>query len=213
MPIHFMPVITQIAPQKRQKDYFSIHVDGEFAFSLAEKDLRFLDLKIGSSLTQEQIEKLISTYSLQKAKDYAYRLVSGKTYSEKELAEKLAKRFPHTITGRLIADLKAYGYLGDERIIHSYAEAKVAQKPMGRLKLKQILWNKKFGEALIEEAVDRIYRNHDELEMARKLFRKHFRDRGKRDSRTLNRMKNYLAGNGFNFTIIKKVIFGTDEED
>lgn len=207
-----MPVITQIAPQKRHANFFSIHVDGAFSFSLAEKDLNYLDLKTGTALTDKELEKLVRTYSLQKAKDYAYRLVARKTYAEKELEEKLLKRFNGKICAELIAGLKEYGYLNDEKTVHAYAEAKVRQRPMGRLKLRQILWNKKFSEPLIDKALEKVYRQHDELDMARKLFRKHFKGKGKRDSRTLNRMKNYLAGNGFDFEIIKKVLFGTDEE-
>ncbi|MDD5065426.1 MAG: regulatory protein RecX [bacterium] len=197
-----MPVISKIVPQKRNKAYFSVYVDEQFAFSLSQKDLQYLQLRADTSLSDEELQKLIHTYSLQKAKDYAYRLVAGKTYSENELYAKLVSRFPEKTAHQVLDNLKQYGYIDDAKIIHEYARTKLNLKPMGKLKLKHILRNKKFKKELISPALEKIYAEYDEPEMARKLLRKHFKEKKK----DLNKIKNYLLGNGFTYDLIHEII-------
>lgn len=208
-----MPVITDILSQKKNKKYYSIYVDNIYSFSLSQDDLDFLQLKKNTTLSQDKLQTLIHTYALQKAKNYAYKLVAGKSYSEKEIRDKLIEKFPEKISMELVEDLKNYGYINDEKLIYVYAKNKIELKPMGKMKLKNILYNKKFDESLIQQTLDKVYHHFNEQEMAQQLVEKHFKKIKDKDSiKIKNKIKNYLLSNGFNYDTINTIIQGSQKE-
>src|SRR5208283_3663733 len=101
-----MPIISDIVQQKKKKNYYSVFIDNEYSFSLSEADLNFLQLKINDNIPQEKLNSFINLYSIQKAKDYAYSLISRKSYSEKEFYTKLIQKFPEKTVQIVIQDLK-----------------------------------------------------------------------------------------------------------
>lgn len=204
-----MPIISDIVPQKKNKNYYSVFVDNKYLFSLSVSDLNFLHLKVNDTITEERLDNLIHIYSLQKAKDYAYRLISRKAYSEEALKEKLNNKFPENITIKVINDLKELNYINDKVFINDYVRNKIELKPMGPWKLKQDLTNKKFSEALVKEAIQKIFQEYDEFELALKVFNKKFKNINKtNDLKELNKIKNYLLSNGFNSNVVIRVING-----
>ncbi len=202
-----MPVITDIVNQKKRKNYYSIFVNNKYLFSLFSSDLNFLQLKIDDTISEERLNDLITIYSLQKAMDYSFRLLSRKSYSEKAIKEKLESRYPDNITKKVIDKLKESNYINDDKLIYDYAKNKIELRPMGRWKLQQDLFNKKFNLDLVKKTIDRVYKEYDEEELCLKVFEKKFKNLKKcKDIKELNKIKNYLLSNGFEINTIFKII-------
>ncbi|MBU1076798.1 MAG: recombination regulator RecX [Spirochaetes bacterium] len=201
-----MGIISDIVPQKRNKNYFSVYIDNKYSFSLSSSDLNFLKLKVNDTLTEERVNDLIRIYSLQKAKDYAYKILSRKAYSEKAMFEKLVTKYNEKIAAEVLKGLKELDYINDEKLIYEYAKGKIEFRPMGRWKLKQDLTQKKFDADMIRSAIDKIFNEVDEFELAMKVFNKKFGNIKKVDSKMLMKIKNHLLSNGFDSQIVIKII-------
>jgi len=202
-----MPVITDIIRQKKNKNYYSIFIDNKYLFSLSLSDLNFLQLKINDSISEEKANKMAETFSLQKAKDYAYRLLSRKSYSEKAMKEKLESRFSIKISEKVIKNLKKQKYINDKTLLLEYAKNKIQLKPMGPFKLQQDLISKKFNIDQVKKTVEKIFQEFNEYELAKQVFEKRFKNIKKtKDIKVLNKVKNYLMSHGFNISIAIKII-------
>ena len=57
----------------------------------------------------------------------------------------------------VIARLREYGYLNDERFAFSYASYKVKQKPVGRRRLERDLKFKKVDSGVANEALEMVF--------------------------------------------------------
>ncbi|MBN1897992.1 MAG: regulatory protein RecX [Spirochaetes bacterium] len=201
-------LISDIVQQKRNKKYFSIYVDGHFQFSLSQSDLDFLDLKKGDSISREKLDALIKEYALQKARDYAFTLLSKKSYSKKQFTEKLEnKKYPPKIIRTVIEELEKSNYINDQEFIYQYTRDKIQQKPMGRFRLKNELWQKKFDEPLIKECVEKVYEEIDERQLARQALKSRFKKIPQKMTREiLNKINNFLLARGFSYEIIYDII-------
>jgi len=74
----------------------------------------------------------------------AVKLLAAKPRSIEELRERLAERCSSkTVIETVIARLREYGYLDDERYALGYAASKVRQQPIGRRRLELSLAKKK----------------------------------------------------------------------
>src|ERR1044071_10208631 len=89
----------------------------------------------------------------------AIKLLTVKARSEAELRERLlqGKKVDQAVVEAVIARLKEYGYLNDERFAFSYASLRVKRRPIGRRRLERDLKFKKVGKAVAEEALELVY--------------------------------------------------------
>ncbi len=210
-----MPVITNIVQQKKNKKFYSIYVDGEFKFSLPENDLSFLGLREDQVIPKEKLDFFVQKYALQKARDYAYSLISKKAYSENSLREKLQnKNYPNEIIEKIIDELKEFNYINDKELIYEYAKSKIQLKPMGKYRLKSELYNKKFDEILIKECIEKIYQKYDEKSLAERAVKEHFKNMPEKiDENFLHKINNFLLSRGFSYETIQDVILSVKKSN
>src|SRR5437870_11320080 len=95
------------------------------------------DEKATSSVSPEQIRE--------RTFQRAVKLLAAKPRSIAELRERLleGKRTTEAAIEEVIARLREYGYLDDERFAFGYASLKVRQRPIGRARLERDLLFKK----------------------------------------------------------------------
>ncbi len=72
----------------------------------------------------------------------------------------------------VIRRLQASGYLDDQAFAERWARARVAQKPMGRLRLEQELRAKGLTRTIIERVLAAIFADQAESDLARHLLRR-----------------------------------------
>jgi len=210
-----MPIITNIIQNKKNKKFFSVYIDNNFKFSLTSADLNYLALKVGEEISEEKLKYLESEYLLQKAREYVYNLISKKTYTERALIEKLkSKNFSENIINQITNELKNYKYLNDEEFIYEYARAKIEEKPMGKYRLKQELFNKKFDENLIKECIEKIYKEFNEEELAQKALNSKFKNLKENfNEKLVQKIYNFLLSRGFSYEIINNIVSRLKKED
>ena len=148
----------------------------------------------------------------------AIKLLAAKPRSVAELRERLqqGKNADEEVVETVIARLREYGYLNDERFAFSYASYKVKQKPVGRRRLERDLKFKKVDSSVANEALDMVYCETPEEQLIDEAIAKRLRTRG----RPKNRMEakslfDHLLRQGFDFELVSEKIrsLTTDDTD
>lgn len=134
----------------------------------------------------------------------AAKLLAAKSRSVAELRERLAERCADKgIVETVIARLREYGYLDDERYALTYASAKVRQQPVGRRRLEQSLARKMVDRSTAEEALDRVYAETSEADLIDRAIEKRVRLRGRPKSRAeAKSLFDHLLRQGFPFELV-----------
>jgi len=103
----------------------AVHLDGTYACTVGEGLLVRLGLFAGQSLTDEQVERLKSEASAERALADAHRLLAHRPRARAELGARLAsKGHPEQAVRHALARLEEQGLLDD----HAFARAYVADR-------------------------------------------------------------------------------------
>ena len=154
---------------------------------------------------------MLESTRINKAKDYAYRLLNYRPRSEKELTDRLKrKKFEPEIIVPVVAFLKEMSYLNDAEFARFWVSSRISGKPMGLARIRYELKNKGVAEELIDAALNGIKEKYDECETARdlainriKVLKKSI---GGDKKRMQQRLYSYLSRRGFSFEVISKVV-------
>ena len=134
----------------------------------------------------------------------AAKLLAAKPRSIAELRERLAERCSSkAIVETVIARLREYGYLDDERYALTYASSKVRQQPVGRRRLEQSLVMKKVERRVADEALDQVFAETPEEELIDRAIAKRVRLRGRPKTRAeAKSLFDHLLRQGFPFELV-----------
>lgn len=144
---------------------------------------------------------------LRKTFERAVKLLAAKPRSVAELRERLlrGKNTNDEIVETVLARLREYGYLNDERFAFSYASYKVKQRPVGRRRLERDLKFKKVESAVANEALDMVYCETPEEQLIDEAIAKRLRIRGKPKSRMeAKSLFDHLLRLGFEFELVRE---------
>ena len=144
----------------------------------------------------------------------AAKLLAAKPRSIAELRERLLERQGVTdqLVDEVIARLKEYGYLDDERYAVSYASLKVKQRPIGRRRLQQELKTKQVPNAVADEALNQVYAETPEEELIDRAIEKRIRLRGQPKTRLeAKSLFDHLLRQGFAFELVSEKVRATSK--
>lgn len=155
---------------------------------------------------------------LRKTFERAVKLLAAKPRSVAELRERLlrGKDINEEVVETVIARLREYGYLNDERLAFSYASYKVKQKPVGRRRLERDLKMKKVDNSVANEALEMVYAETPEEQLIDDAIAKRLRLRGKPKNRAeAKSLFDHLLRRGFAFDLVRDKIraLATDYAD
>jgi regulatory protein len=138
----------------------------------------------------------------------AVKLLAAKPRSVAELRERLTARSSNkAVVETVIARLREYGYLDDERFALGYAASKVRQQPMGRRRLQQSLKLKKVDRTVADEALDQVFAETSENELIDRAVEKRLRLRGQPKTRAeAKSLFDYLLRQGFPFELVSEKV-------
>lgn len=196
--------ITKIKAQKNKKRV-NIHLDGKFAFGLDADNFLKAGLKVGQNLTQKQIDNLVFKNEFQKLLNQAFRLISRRPRSEKEVHDYLRrKKSPPELIEKVIKKLKQLKQINDLEFARWWVEQRSTFRPRGKFGLKMELRQKGVNEKIIKQVIDEKVK---ELPLAQKLAQKKFKAYKNlpREER-YQKMSAFLARRGFSWEIIKEVV-------
>ena len=151
----------------------------------------------------------------------AVKLLAAKSRSIAELRERLLEgnRTNEVAVEEVIARLREYGYLDDERFAFGYASLKVRQRPIGRARLERDLMFKKVNREVAGEALDLVFAKTSESELIDRAIEKRLRLRGRPKDRTeAKKLFDHLLRQGFPFELVSGKVRAAmkvelDEED
>ena len=145
---------------------------------------------------------------IEKAKTTAFRLLSYRIRSCKELTDKLKEKgFSKNTVSAVIRGLKRINYLNDLDFARAFVESRLIYNPRGKTFLRYELLKKGVGESVIDKVLKEKISAEQEEDTARTLAEKiwHRKNKIEINKRTAQTY-GYLSRRGFAHSLIKKIL-------
>lgn len=211
--------ITDIRQAVKNQNRVNVFVDNEYSFSLDIAQLIDFKLKIGTELTQTDVNKYQHASSYGKVYQRTLEWVLSRPRSIRETEDYLRKKqydlkkqedknaaLENEEVAKIISTLIEKKYLNDATYAKYYVENRFTKKGISAKRLRMELNKKGISNSIIEEVLSSGVRN-DEEEIKKIIAKK----RSKYDDEKLT---NYLLRQGFDYelvrTLIQQASCGTD---
>lgn len=200
-----MPVITSIKQQKN-KDRVNVYLDDEFGFGIDLDNFVLLHLKVDQELTEKEVEEIVKKAEFQKTWEKLLRFVMVRPRAEKEIRDYFRRKKVHeSLHEKLFEKLRHLELIDDEKFAKWWVEQRQAFKPKPKRILIQELRIKGIKSDTIEQVLGE--EKVDEEKMARDLIeKKSYKWKGLEPCSARQKMSQYLAGKGFGWDVIEKVV-------
>jgi regulatory protein len=198
--------ITAIEPQEKREGRLNIYVDGEFAIGVYEDVAVALGLRIGQAITAERLEEVARAETRSRAREDAYRLLSYRSRSEKEISDRLQRRgYEPDVIAETVERLRASGFLDDDQFALRWVESR--GKTRGRAALAFELRQKGVDGETAARALSEAQPVETERDAARLAAVKKVGERPADRSREARaRLAAYLMRRGFKWDSVRPVL-------
>lgn len=205
-----MPQISKLKAQKNRQRV-NIYLDGKYATSLDLITVTKLGLKVGMTVSQTKLHKLISAHQFQKLFRLVTNFLSYRPRSEKEIKTYLQRKWRAETTKeqhrknieKIIVKLKQQKLVNDQEFANWWINQRQEFRPRGKRLLKLELRQKGIDIQLIEKALTK----YDEFAAALRVTKKQMKSLKKLESlKAKQKLKNLLFRRGFNWEVIQRVV-------
>ncbi len=108
--------------------------------------------------------------------DYALRALGRRALTAAEIRQKLKEKAEDAgDIEPVMAKLREYGYLNDERFAEEYANSRKANQSFGKMRVLQDLRGRRVGSEIAAQAVGKIYADTDEVALVEEYIARKFR--------------------------------------
>jgi len=190
--------ITAIKVQKKNKRRVGVYLDGEYAFGLGS--LLAAHLGRGDTLSDEQIEELLTRDSMETAYDRTLKYLAYRPRSSAEVERYLSQKgVGAEIRGRVLDRLRGAGLVDDGSFAQFWVENRESFRPQGRRLLRQELRHKGISEGLIDEVLSGVEEDKSAYAAAAQRAARfaHLEDEDFRE-----KMYGYLRRRGFDHEVV-----------
>ncbi len=200
-----MPIITGIKQQKN-KNRVNVYLDDEFGFGIDLDNFVLLHLKVDQELTEKEVEEIVKKAEFQKTYDKLLRFAMVRPRSMKEITDYFRRKKVHeSMHEKLVEKLKHLELIDDAKFARWWIDQRANFKP----KPKRILIQELRIKGIAKEIIDEVLGEEvvDEEKMAGELLEKKaykWKNLPAREAR--QKMSQYLAGKGFSWDVIQKVV-------
>ncbi|MDP4038670.1 MAG: RecX family transcriptional regulator [bacterium] len=192
-----MPVITKITPQLKNKDLFSIFVDGKFFCGLNGLAIGSFDLKTGQEISSTQLNKILESSSKSKAYERSLHYLSFRPRSIFEIRQYLIKKaYPEKIIDSTVDKLVKQGMLNDQSFCESWVNSRDLIKPTSSRRLFLELTSKGVDKEVIRQVLD-ARGGEAEIDNLKSIIKK------KTARLTNDKLIEFLARRGYKYQDIK----------
>lgn len=198
--------VTAITPQKRNKDFYNIFIDGEFFCSLDDEAIYTMKLKEGALVDTAILENAAIQSAYKKAFNYSLNLLAKYYKTKHELIKKLKeKEYNADTINSVIEKLMELGYLNDEMYVEDYIRSKQGSNQTIN---KKTLYNKLLQKGIDRELIqDSLENAHiDEYDIAMKAAEKKLKSLKGNSREKKAKLYSYLYGKGFEYETCSKII-------
>ena len=186
------------------KDYGFLVLDGDGNALCRQGDAGEI------SFSEETLAEIMRKVLPRRAKLRCLNLLKSRSYTEKQLAEKLrAGKYPEAVIEEALSYVKSFGYVDDAAYARSYAEDQIEKKSVRRI--AEELQRKGVDRGLIEEALLFVQERdggQDEEGMIRRLLEKKHFDPETADFAEKRRIQAFLMRKGFTADGIRRAMNG-----
>ncbi len=165
-------IITQILQISKSRS--KVYIDGEFVFVLYKGELRLYHLQEGTEIRTQDYDEIMNIVLPKRAKLRAMNLLQKRTYTEKQLRDKLTEgSYPMEILDQAIDYVKSFHYIDDYQYALDYITYNSERKSIKQIELD--LHQKGITRDIILKAYTEwkeMNGEQNESEMIRKLLEK-----------------------------------------
>jgi len=154
------------------------------------------------------MKKIFGKEEVKIAKDYAFKLLSYRPRSIKEIRNRLKKKdYSLKVISEVIKSLKRLKFLNDREFAKIWVENRIRTKPMGRYRLYQELIQKGIDRDLIEKTLND-YQEEEEIKLARELAQRKLKRSYQNldEVTTKRRLYGFLQRRGFSYDTIQEIL-------
>lgn len=199
-------VITAITPQKYDAARCNIEVDGRFFCGMQLITVLEQRLKVGSSVTEEELSALQLAGEKQTALDKALTHISASMKTERDIRDFLRRKgYLCEVSDYVVEKMKGYGFLDDAAYAASYAQS--AGKKKGARLIRMELRHRGVADEAIDAALSEA---GDETEAAQALLKKYLRSKPM-DEKTLRKAYAHLLSKGFDYDTARAALQALEE--
>jgi len=200
-----VPVITSIK-QQNNKGRVNVYLDDKFGFGIDLDNFVLLHLKVNQELTEKEVNEIVRKAEFQKILDKLLRFAMVRPRSEKEFKDYFWRKKVHeSLHEDLLKKLQHFELLDDTKFAKWWVEQRGNFKPKPVRILKIELTQKGIVKEIIETVLGET--KLDEEKMARDIIeRKGYKWKNLPAREARQKMSQYLAGKGFSWDTIEKVV-------
>ncbi len=203
-----MPEITAITVQKKDKTRCNIEADGKFFCGMTLEAVVQNRLKVGMSVSREELARIQLESEKQTALDKALAHISFSMKTEREVRAFLKRKgYLDEVCDFVVESMKRYGYLDDAAYAAAYAES--AAKRKGSRLIASELRKKGISDEAIAAATQPLA---DETEGARRVLEKYLRGKDPADPKTLRKAYAHLLSKGYDYETAGRAIASLSED-
>lgn len=204
--------ITETAIRRRR--LYLLRLDNETEYTVDRRTLDESPYRVGSDITAEQLEALLTQSQYNRARERALYLLGLRDYACGELEQKLHTEASPEIAATVVARLQEVGLLDDAAYARRLARHLTEYKQYPRRRVEQELRRRGIDSATVCDAVSAL--ESDDFQQALALLEKKYYNKlnAPEDRR---RATAALARRGFTYTAIRRAMdalgVATEEED
>jgi len=196
--------ITRIVQQEKQKDRYSVFVEGKYSFSLSEGALLKSKLAVGQELDQSALKQWKQVSADDKIYNQALRYAAMRLRSTWEMEQYLRrKNASPSLVERILNKLSIIDLLNDAAFARAWVANRRLLRPTSTRKLQQELRAKRVADEVIEAVLGEEAAGDDLAALREVVVKKRNLPKYKADPMKL---MNYLARQGFSYGDIKDVL-------
>jgi len=206
--------ITKIEQQLKNHARYNIYLDDVFAFGVYDDTLLKYQMRKGDKLTEEKINEIKDFDEYNYGKTVAYKFLSYKPRSIREVKNKLTyKKISLSTVNKIIEHLKKYEFINDETYAKMYLEQKIKSKGMGKTMVQYKMIDKGIDKEMISRVLSENYPEEKQIEAGKKLLEKYVKKQKVKDVFELKKKcYQYLFSRGFSYPIISQILSITEDE-
>jgi regulatory protein len=162
----------------------------------------------GGEVAPEATEALERSDVGRSAREAALRLLAVRARSEGELDDRLRRKgYDERTSAEVVARLKSVGLVDDEEFARAWIDEKLRLRPCGPRRLVQELLTRRVPRGLAERVVGETFRDHDEVEVARRALASKARSTQRLDpAKRRARLQSFLLRRGFSYEVTSTVV-------
>ncbi len=201
-------LITDI--RTRRKGLSQLYIDGEEAMKLDTFTLEANGVKVGQSLTDEELYGLIKKSEAHRASEKALYLLEYRARSKKELIDKVSEVASKETAEQTADRMEELGLIDDLEFARVFVRQLFSVKKFGKRRVVQELRIKGISPEIIDEVVEEY--EDEPIEKIKMLLEKKYRGFAD-DEKIKRRAVSALQRYGYSFDEIREGMSSFDFED